>query len=63
MNDINKNETPDNESGNSFDTLNQGFDNGNFYGLEYILEDFFQRATLKPAVPAQQPIDWFGLYS
>jgi hypothetical protein len=51
------------DSSNSFDILSQGFDGGSFYGLEYILEDFFQSATVKPSVFVRSTIDWFGLDS
>jgi hypothetical protein len=61
MKTINQNKTPDVNLDNDFDVLCQGFDNGNFYGLEYILEDFFQNTPLKPANPVQHSVDWFGL--
>jgi hypothetical protein len=48
-------------SNNYFDTLCQGFHGGSFYGLEYILEDFFQINTEKPSVPACHFVDWFDL--
>lgn len=44
-----------------FDTLGQGFESGSFYGLEYILEDFFQDTQAKPAAPVRPSVDWFGL--
>jgi hypothetical protein len=47
---------------NNFDVLCQGFEGGSFYGLEYILEDFFQSSELKPSASAKSDIDWFGLY-
>ncbi|MFA5983357.1 MAG: hypothetical protein WC782_05025 [Methylococcaceae bacterium] len=44
------------------DALCQDFNGDSFYGLEYILEDFFQINQEKSVtIPAQ--IDWFGLYS
>lgn len=61
MTTINQNKTPDIDPDNNFDALCQGFDNGNFYGLEYILEDFFQNTKTKSSAPAQQSVDWFGL--
>jgi hypothetical protein len=39
----------------NFDALCQEFDGGSFYGLEYILEDFFRNITVKPSVPAVLP--------
>jgi hypothetical protein len=61
MNAINQNKTSNIEPDNNFDALSQGFDGEHFYGLEYILEDFFQNTTVKTAVPAQPSFDWFGL--
>jgi hypothetical protein len=61
MNVINQNKTPDINLDNNFDILCQGFEGGSFYGLEYILEDFFQNTTAKPSVPARDSVDWFGL--
>ena len=60
---INQNKTPDIDLDNNFDALSEGFDGGSFYGLEYILEDFFQNTTVKPDAPVQQSVDWFGLNS
>jgi hypothetical protein len=37
--------------------MNQAFDNGNFYGLEYILDELI---TTKPMPMHQDTIDWFG---
>jgi hypothetical protein len=61
MNVINQNTTQDINLDNNFDILCQGFEGGSFYGLEYILEDFFQNTTTKPSVPVRDPVDWFGL--
>jgi hypothetical protein len=47
---------------NNFDVLCQGFEGGSFYGLEYILEEFFQSSELISSPPAKSDIDWFGLY-
>ncbi|MGZ5015933.1 MAG: hypothetical protein ACXV8U_09090 [Methylobacter sp.] len=48
----------------NFDTLsdivapmNQAFDNGNFYGLEYILDELVSE---KPTPANQSTVDWFG---
>jgi hypothetical protein len=54
--------TPEVNPTNNFDALCQGFEGGSFYGLEYILEDFFQNATTKSPVPVSTAVDWFGLY-
>jgi hypothetical protein len=37
--------------------LNQAFDNGNFYGLEYILDELI---SIKPMPAHQDTVDWFG---
>lgn len=63
MKTINQNKTSDSELDNNFDALCQGFDGGHFYGLEYILEDFFQSSKENPTTPTQQSVDWFGLNS
>lgn len=61
MKAINQNKTPEANLDDNFDVLCQGFDGGSFYGLEYILDDFFQSTTAKPTIPVQHSVDWFGL--
>jgi hypothetical protein len=63
MKGINKIKTPEINRNINFDALCQEFDGGSFYGLEYILEDFFQNTTVKPSLFARPSVDWFGLYS
>lgn len=63
MKTINQNKTPDTNLDNNFDVLCQGFDGEHFYGLEYVLEDFFQSTTVKSSDSVQQSVDWFGLYT
>lgn len=46
---------------NKLDALCQEFDGKTFYGLEYIVEDFFQKNLEKKPVSHKQSIDWFGL--
>lgn len=41
----------------NIDELCQAFDGKSFYGLEYILEDFFQNNTLTTAMP-DTVLDW-----
>ena len=64
MKSTNKNKTSEVNQNNNFDALCQGFEGGSFYGLEYILEDFFQNTPVKPksSTYAHPGIDWFGLY-
>jgi len=38
--------------------MNQAFDNGNFYGLEYILDELVSE---KPTPANQNAVDWFAL--
>ena len=37
--------------------MNQAFENGNFYGLEYVLDELVIK---NPAPANQNPVDWFG---
>jgi hypothetical protein len=37
--------------------MNQAFESGNFYGLEYILDELI---TTKPMPAQQDTMDWFG---
>jgi hypothetical protein len=61
MKAMNKTTIPETSPKHNFDILCQEFDGGNFYGLEYILDDFFQSTTIKPNESASSSIDWFGL--
>ena len=38
-------------------SMNEAFDNGNSYGLEYVLDEL---VIEKPAPVKQSTIDWFG---
>ena len=38
-------------------SMNQAFDNGIFYGLEYILDELVSE---KPMPANQNTVDWFG---
>jgi hypothetical protein len=42
---------------NIIESMNQAFDNGNFYGMEYVLDELVGE---KPASANQNTIDWFG---
>ena len=37
--------------------MNQAFDDGNFYGLEYVLDEL---VGVKPTSATQNTVDWFG---
>ncbi len=44
-------------SGNIVAFINQAFDNGDFYGLEYVLDEL----VIEKPVPANEnTVDWFG---
>jgi hypothetical protein len=58
----NKSKAQETNLNNNLDALCQEFDGGSFYGLEYILEDFFTNTTVKSSAPSVPPVDWFGLY-
>lgn len=58
----NKTKIPEVNPNNNFDALSQGFEGGSFYGLEYILDDFFKTTDMKTPVKANADVDWFGLY-
>jgi hypothetical protein len=61
MKAVSKDNNSDSITKSNFDILCQEFDGGNFYGLEYILEDFFQSTSAKTPSPARPFVDWFGL--
>ncbi len=61
MKAMNKNNSPETNLKNNFDILCHEFDDGSFYGLEYILDDFFQSTAKKTTDPSHPSIDWFGL--
>jgi hypothetical protein len=37
--------------------MNEAFDNGNYYGLEYVLDELVSE---KPTPANQNTVDWFG---
>ena len=39
------------------ESINQAFDNGNSYGLEYVLDELVSE---KPTPADQNTVDWFG---
>ncbi len=38
-------------------SMNEAFDNGNSYGLEYVLDEL---VIIKPTPTYQNTVDWFG---
>ena len=44
--------------GNLMAFMNQAFDNGNSYGLEYVLDEL---VIAKPKPANQNEVDWFGV--
>lgn len=41
----------------NIEPMNQAFDDGNFYGLEYVLDELMKE---KPTLANENTIDWFG---
>ena len=39
------------------ESMNEAFDNGNSYGLEYVLDELIGE---KPMPASQDTVDWFG---
>jgi hypothetical protein len=39
------------------ESMNEAFDNGNSYGLEYVLDELVSE---KPTTANQDTVDWFG---
>jgi hypothetical protein len=55
--------TPVHNPSSPLESLCQEFNGISFYGLEYIIEDFFQTGHAKSANPSSSPpVDWFGLH-
>jgi hypothetical protein len=44
-------------NGDIIESMNQAFDNGNSYGLEYVLDELVSK---KPTPANQNTVDWFG---
>jgi hypothetical protein len=51
------NQDSDIYNSNIIDPMNKAFDNGNFYGLEYVLDELVR---IKPRPDNQITVDWFG---
>ncbi|MFA5922990.1 MAG: hypothetical protein WC856_17160 [Methylococcaceae bacterium] len=45
------------QDSNIIESMNQAFDNGNSYGLEYVLDELVSE---KPTPAIQNTVDWFG---
>ena len=45
------------QDSNIIESMNQAFDNGNSYGLEYVLDEL---VSDNPIPANQDTIDWFG---
>ena len=50
------NQNSDTQS-NIVTSMNEAFDNGNSYGLEYVLDELVSK---KPTPANQNTVDWFG---
>lgn len=53
------NQNYDTNGGNIIESMNQAFDNGSFYGLEYVLDEWVSKT---PAPINQHQVDWFGFW-
>ncbi|WP_157203394.1 MULTISPECIES: hypothetical protein [Methylomicrobium] len=63
MDEFDMQNTPVHNPSSSLESLCQEFNGISFYGLEYIIEDFFQIQNAKSATsPSFHPVDWFGLH-
>ena len=49
----------DAQSNNIIESMNKAFDNGSFYGLEYVLDELDVK---KPLPKKQNVVDWFGFW-
>lgn len=62
MNEFDMRNTMRRNSNDRLEALCQEFNGISFYGLEYILEDFFQMEGARSANLTSTSVDWFGLY-
>ncbi|MDD5580514.1 MAG: hypothetical protein PHY16_14705 [Methylobacter sp.] len=62
MKAINSSKISEPDLSDNLESLCQEFNGESFYGLEYILEDFFKNKTAKSSGPAHPSVDWFGLF-
>lgn len=61
MDEFDKQNIPARSQTNLLESLCQEFNGISFYGLEYVIEDFFQTKRVKPANLPDTVVDWFGL--
>lgn len=47
------------QNSNIIESMNKAFDNGNFYGLEYVLDELDVKM---PPPKKQNAVDWFGFW-
>jgi len=62
MDEFEKQYAPTRSQNNIIESLCQEFNGVSFYGLEYVIEDFFQPKRVKSTNLAYAAVDWFGLY-
>lgn len=62
MDEFDSQNMPTRKPVHTLESLCQEFDGSSFYGLEYIIEDFFQGKKIKAFNSTFQSVDWFGLY-
>lgn len=62
MDAANKKKTKDRNLNNILDAFCQEFDGVSFYGLEYIVEELFQKKKKNPPTNSHSSEDWYDLY-
>jgi hypothetical protein len=62
MDEFDAQNMPTRSPAHTLESLCQEFDGSSFYGLEYIIEDFFQEKRTNALNSISQTVDWFGLY-
>jgi hypothetical protein len=63
MNELDMQNTPIPNRKPILELLSEEFNGASFYGLEYILDDFFPTKKASAAnFTLSAPVDWFGLY-
>jgi len=62
MNEFDQQNAAARTQSNVIESLSLEFNGLSFYGLEYVIEDFFQPNRIKSTNLAHADVDWFGLY-
>lgn len=62
MNEFDQQNAAARPESNVIESLSLEFNGLSFYGLEYVVEDFFQPKMAKSTNFVRTAVDWFGLY-